>query len=88
MIGLSVLSRGSLQERLQWAFGLYDINGDGLITREEMLDIVSAIYDMMGRFSEPSVDENTTKDHVEKVFQVNNYYAKICEHQLYECKPN
>ncbi|XP_076104261.1 A-type potassium channel modulatory protein KCNIP1-like isoform X1 [Mytilus galloprovincialis] len=69
VIGLSVLSRGSLQERLQWAFGLYDINGDGLITREEMLDIVSAIYDMMGRFSEPSVDENTTKDHVEKVFQ-------------------
>lgn len=66
-----MLSRGSLQERLQWAFSLYDINGDGLITREEMLDIVSAIYDMMGRFSEPSVDETTTRDHVDKVFQVN-----------------
>lgn len=69
VIGLSVLSRGSLQERLQWAFSLYDINGDGLITREEMLDIVTAIYDMMGRFSEPSIHENTTKDHVDKVFQ-------------------
>ena len=76
VIVLSVLSRGSLQERLQWAFSLYDINGDGLITREEMLDIVTAIYDMMGRFSEPSVHENTTKDHVDKVFQV-KYTIKI-----------
>ena len=69
-MGLSVLSRGTLQERLQWAFNLYDINGDGLITKEEMLDIVSAIYEMMGRFSEPLIDEHTARDHVDRVFQV------------------
>ncbi|XP_052707206.1 Kv channel-interacting protein 4-like isoform X2 [Crassostrea angulata] len=68
VMGLSVLSRGTLQERLQWAFNLYDINGDGFITKDEMTDIVSAIYEMMGRFSEPMVDENTTKEHVERVF--------------------
>ncbi|XP_074642598.1 A-type potassium channel modulatory protein KCNIP1-like isoform X2 [Tubulanus polymorphus] len=67
--GLSVLSRGSLQEKLLWAFNLYDINGDGIITKDEMLDIVSAIYDMMGRFAEPCVDENTAREHVERVFQ-------------------
>ncbi|KAJ8317244.1 hypothetical protein KUTeg_005148 [Tegillarca granosa] len=70
VMGLSVLSRGTLQERLQWAFSLYDINGDGLITKDEMLDIVSAIYEMMGRLTEPLIDENTTKEHVDKVFQV------------------
>lgn len=43
---LSILSRGTLEEKLTWTFALYDINGDGLITREEMTDIVSAIYDM------------------------------------------
>ncbi|XP_021351601.1 Kv channel-interacting protein 1-like isoform X3 [Mizuhopecten yessoensis] len=69
VMGLSVLSRGTLQERLQWAFGLYDINGDGIITKEEMNDIVSAIYEMMGRFSEPTVDESTARDHVDRVFQ-------------------
>lgn len=68
VMGLSVLSRGSLQERLQWAFNLYDINGDGIITKDEMTDIVSAIYEMMGRFTEPTVDENTARDHVERVF--------------------
>ncbi|XP_076436128.1 Kv channel-interacting protein 4-like isoform X3 [Babylonia areolata] len=69
VMGLSVLSRGTLQERLQWAFSLYDINGDGIITKDEMLDIVTAIYEMMGRYTEPSIDENTAKEHVERVFQ-------------------
>ncbi|XP_036365582.1 Kv channel-interacting protein 1 isoform X3 [Octopus sinensis] len=68
VMGLSVLSRGTLQERLQWAFNLYDINGDGIITKDEMMDIVSAIYEMMGRFTEPSVDENTAREHVDRVF--------------------
>lgn len=69
VMGLSVLSRGTLQERLQWAFSLYDINGDGIITKEEMNDIVSAIYEMMGRFSEPTIDETTSREHVDRVFQ-------------------
>ena len=43
--------------------------GDGIITKDEMLDVVSSIYDMMGRFATPSIDEYTAKDHVEMVFQ-------------------
>ncbi len=35
-----------------------------------MLDIVSAIYDMMGRFAEPCIDEHTAREHVERVFMV------------------
>lgn len=77
VMGLSVLARGTLHEKLQWAFSLYDINGDGIITKDEMLDIVSAIYDMMGRFAEPSIDEHTAKDHVERVFQVYCLYKNI-----------
>ena len=37
-----------------------------------MLDIVSAIYDMMGRFAEPCIDEHTAREHVERVFMVRN----------------
>lgn len=70
VVGLSVLSRGTFQERLQWAFSLYDVNGDGIITKEEMLDIVTAIYEMMGRYTEPSIDDTTAREHVERVFQV------------------
>lgn len=34
VIGLSVLLRGSVTEKLNWAFNLYDINKDGYITKE------------------------------------------------------
>lgn len=67
---LSVLSRGSLDEKLKWAFSLYDINGDGCITREEMTDIVTAIYELMGKLAEPCFDEETIKDKVDRIFQV------------------
>lgn len=69
VIGLSLLSRGSLQEKLRWAFSLYDINSDGFITRDEMLDIVSSIYKLLGKYTDPVVDKHTTKDHVDRVFE-------------------
>ncbi|KDR10791.1 Kv channel-interacting protein 1-like [Zootermopsis nevadensis] len=67
--GLSILSRGSLDEKLRWAFSLYDINGDGRITRSEMTDIVTAVYELMGKFTEPCVDETTVRDKVDCIFQ-------------------
>lgn len=65
---LSSLSRGSVTEKLKWIFGLYDINGDGYITKEEMTDIVSAIYDMLGHYTDPAVDEHSAREHVERLF--------------------
>ncbi|XP_006824229.2 Kv channel-interacting protein 4-like [Saccoglossus kowalevskii] len=69
VFGLSILSRGTLHEKLDWAFKLYDINQDGHITREEMCDIVHAIYEMMGKYAEAKGEELTPKEHAEKVFQ-------------------
>ncbi|GCC40940.1 hypothetical protein chiPu_0024779 [Chiloscyllium punctatum] len=37
VVGLSVLLRGSIHEKLNWAFNLYDINKDGYITKEVSL---------------------------------------------------
>lgn len=33
-MGLSILLRGSVQEKLEWTFHLYDINRDGFINKE------------------------------------------------------
>ncbi|XP_005068840.2 Kv channel-interacting protein 4 isoform X1 [Mesocricetus auratus] len=67
--GLSILLRGTVQEKLNWAFNLYDINKDGYITKEEMLDIMKAIYDMMGKCTYPVLKEDAPRQHVETFFQ-------------------
>ncbi|KAG8134795.1 hypothetical protein E2320_007873 [Naja naja] len=69
VMGLSILLRGTVQEKLNWAFNLYDINKDGCITKEEMLDIMKAIYDMMGKCTYPVLREDAPKQHVETFFQ-------------------
>lgn len=82
MHGLSILSRGSLDEKLRWTFSLYDINGDGRITREEMTDIVSAVYDLMGKFVEPSMEDSTIAAKVDTIFQV-SYGLIPCQILMY-----
>jgi len=68
-----VLARGTVEEKLLWAFSLYDTDGDGIITREELLDVVSGIYDLMGKYAEPVITPDTAREHVDRVFQVRFY---------------
>ncbi|KAM9067672.1 A-type potassium channel modulatory protein KCNIP2 isoform X3 [Sminthopsis crassicaudata] len=67
--GLSVILRGTIDDRLNWAFNLYDLNKDGFITKEEMLDIMKSIYDMMGKYTYPALREEAPREHVESFFQ-------------------
>ncbi|XP_034538809.1 Kv channel-interacting protein 1b isoform X1 [Notolabrus celidotus] len=69
VVGLSTLLRGTLREKLEWTFHLYDINRDGYINREEMTEIVRAIYDMMGKYTYPALKGNVPQQHVDAFFQ-------------------
>ncbi|CAB0005684.1 unnamed protein product [Nesidiocoris tenuis] len=69
--GLSVLCRGSVEERLKWTFTLYDINKDGKITREELADVITSVYNLLGRLSPLQCDEDheTLASKIDVIFQ-------------------
>ncbi|KFO53519.1 Calsenilin, partial [Corvus brachyrhynchos] len=68
-VGLSVLLRGTEQQKLKWTFDLYDVNKDGYVTKEDMLEIMKSIYAMMGRCTEPALGASAPVQHVELFFQ-------------------
>lgn len=68
LVTLSTLLRGSIYEKLRWTFKLYDINGDGCITRSELGEVVTAVHELMGR-RHHAEEEKKARDQLDRVFK-------------------
>ena len=62
--------RGQNREKLDWIFNLYDLDRDGRISRAEMLEILSAVYALLGEHTDPPITDQSIVQHLDVVFQV------------------
>jgi len=56
VVGLSVCCRGTFGERIKFLFRLFDVNGDGTISREEVKQILTATSGMRKELGEDPSD--------------------------------
>ncbi|KAJ3261510.1 Neuronal calcium sensor 1 [Boothiomyces macroporosus] len=67
---LNVSAKGTVEERLEVSFKLFDLDEDDRISPAEMLAVVDSIYRMVGPTQVLSEDEDTPNKRVEKVFRL------------------
>ena len=48
---LSMLTKGSVEEKMLWSFHFYDVNKDGYISREEMIKVINGRLNFLSRDS-------------------------------------
>ena len=65
IIAMSISMRGTLEEKARWMFQLYDTNSDGFISKDEMLLIINAIYQM----SNKKCDTSTAGRRVDQIYK-------------------
>lgn len=99
--GLSESGSSKLQRKLRWAFRMYDINGTGYITWEEMRHIIAAIFKMTDSvFSQELSTPDKLTDKIFHEFDIDRDgvlgYNEFCEGvardpfllHLLECDPD
>ena len=66
---INITSKGTVDEKLEWASNMYDLDKNGFITRREMVEIISAVYKMMGSEIVMPEDERTPEKRMQKIFR-------------------
>ena len=65
---LSNLLRGPIEEKINFVFKLYDLNGDNVLTLDELSKIFSAVYRLLGDNVNLKHDQQTYESQAEKLY--------------------
>ncbi|KAF8795319.1 Kv channel-interacting protein 1 like protein [Argiope bruennichi] len=66
---LSLLCHGTLHDKLEWTFCLYDLNDDGRITRKALKSVIQAVYNLVGKKPYTAAEEEAFLNHVDRIFK-------------------
>ena len=83
ILALNVNLHGTLEDKLKWAFSLYDVDGTGVISKSNMSEIIKDIYTMV-----PSDVEHERK--TEEIFELmdSNEDGYITFHEFHKAVKN
>eukprot|EP00105_Crassostrea_gigas_P010814 XP_011426213.1 PREDICTED: neurocalcin homolog [Crassostrea gigas] len=65
--GFSIVLRGRMEDKLKFSFQMYDINGNGFISREEMLEVLAAMYKVESSLSNV-LDREDPEERTDSIF--------------------
>ncbi|XP_048373174.1 recoverin [Sphaerodactylus townsendi] len=70
IIALHLTSSGKTDLKLEWAFSLFDVDRNGEISKNEVLEIISAIFKMIPPEEQKNLpdDENTPQKRADKLW--------------------
>uniref|UniRef100_A0A914W2L0 EF-hand domain-containing protein n=1 Tax=Plectus sambesii TaxID=2011161 RepID=A0A914W2L0_9BILA len=89
---LSILNRGTVEQRLEWIFSLYDNKHRGYIIEDDFYKVISAVYELMGiqlHRAQDGANLREAQEHVRNTFRRmdHNRDGKITMHEFLEgCK--
>ena len=66
--GLSITCHGTREDKLRWAFNMYDIDKSGTITEDELTEIIRSIYNMMSENDNALEEEDSPERLAERLF--------------------
>mmetsp|Transcript_18281 Transcript_18281/g.51603 ORF Transcript_18281/g.51603 Transcript_18281/m.51603 type:complete len:188 (-) Transcript_18281:212-775(-) len=70
-VALSIMTRGTTDEKLQFAFSMYDLGKTGYITKDGMTQVVTAFFNLVGpQVTLSGKKYDSPKDLVDEFFQI------------------
>lgn len=74
---LSIILRGSLDEKLRWIFLMFHVNCNGYFTRRDLGLVINAVYEPQGRFNNLNVRRKVVPERVDAFFKVNQIHSGL-----------
>ena len=69
---LAIVSNSSVEDKLNWAFRLYDLNNNGVISKQEMLTVFRSVYSLVknSEVFQDEIQNETIDTRVDRVFDL------------------